>query len=140
MRRQRTYRYRCYPTVAQEVSLARTFGCARFVYNWGLRQRTDAYHDRHERLGYVELPAQLTLLKQQPDTAWLAEVSSVPLQQALRHLDRAFRNFFERRAKYPAFKRKRGKQAATFASSAFTWNSETCTLTLAKMEAPLRIR
>jgi putative transposase len=73
--------------------LARTFGCACFVFNWGLRQRMDAYFDRHERLGYVELSAQLTQLNQQADTAWLTGVSSVPLQQALRHLDRAFPAF-----------------------------------------------
>jgi putative transposase len=91
-------------------------------------------------LGYVELSAQLTQLKQQADTAWLTEVSSVPLQQALRHLDRAFRNFFERRAKYPAFKKKHGKQAATYASTAFSWDAKTHTLTLAKMASPLHIR
>jgi putative transposase len=69
----------------------------------------------------------------------LNEVSSVPLQQALRHLDTAFRHFFEGRAKYPAFKKKRGRQAATYASSAFRWNVEARALTLAKMDAPLDI-
>jgi putative transposase len=88
-------------------------GSARFVYHWALRLRTDAYYQRQERLGYHEASAALTTLKQQPDTVWLNEVSSVPLQQALRHLDKAFRNFFERRAKYPPFKTKRGRQAAT---------------------------
>jgi putative transposase len=105
MEQKRAYRCRFYPTDVQDVVLARTFGCTRFVYNWGLRQRTDAYHARHERLGYVELSGQLTHLKQQPATIWLQEVSSVPLQQALRHLDAAVRNFFEHRAKYPTFKK-----------------------------------
>jgi putative transposase len=81
----------------------------------------------------------LTSLKQQPDTAWLNEVSSVPLQQALRHLDRAFRNFFDGRAKYPTFHKRHGRQAATYASSAFRWDAENRTLTLAKMETPLDI-
>ena len=71
--------------------------------------------------------------------AWLNEVSSVPLQQALRHLDKAFRNFFEGRAKYPTCHKKHGRQAATYASSAFRWNAEARTLTLAKIEAPLDI-
>ena len=48
MQYKRAYKYRCYPTDAQAAVLARTFGCARFVYNWGLRQRMEAYHDRHE--------------------------------------------------------------------------------------------
>ena len=108
MRQKRAYRYRCYPTPAQAAVLARTFGCARFVYNWALRLRTDAYYERQERVSYADTSAALTTLKQQPETTWLNEVSSVPTQQALRHLDKAFRNFFEGRAKYPTFHKKHG--------------------------------
>jgi putative transposase len=79
-------------------------------------------------------------LKREPETTWLNEVSSVPPQQALRHLDRAFRNFFEGRAKYPAFHRKHGSQAAEYTTSAFYWDADAKTLTLAKMDAPLAIR
>ena len=139
MRQKRAYRYRCYPTPTQAAVLARTFGCARFVYNWALRLRTDAYYQRHERIGYHEASAALTTLKQQSETAWLNEVSSVPVQQALRHLDKAFRNFFEGRAKYPTFHKKHGKQSATYASTAFRWDAQQRTLTLAKMETPLRL-
>jgi putative transposase len=77
-------------------------------------------------------------LKTQPETEWRAPVSSVPLQQSLRHLDRAFVNFFEGRAKYPAFKKKHGTQSATYTAAAFTWKDGQ--LTLAKTEAPLAIR
>lgn len=140
MRQKRAYRFRFYPTAEQETILARTFGCTRYVYNWALRQRTDAYYERHERIGYHEASAALTALKQRPDTAWLAAVSSVPLQQALRHLDSAFRNLFEGRANYPAFKKKHGKQSATYASTAFAWDAATRTLKLAKLDAPLAIR
>jgi putative transposase len=140
MRQKRAYRYRFYPTPDQEATLARTFGCTRYVYNWALRLRTDAYYQRHERIGYVDLSAALTILKQQPETIWLTEVSSVPLQQALSHLDSAFRNLFEGRAKYPAFKKKRGKQSATYANTGFSWDAATRTLKLAKMEQPLDIR
>jgi putative transposase len=140
MRQKRAYRYRCYPTPTQAAVLARTFGCARFVYNWALRLRTDAYYDRQVRLSYVDLSAALTTLKQQPETAWLNEVSSVPTQQALRHLETAFRNFFAGRAKYPTFHKKHGTQSATYASTAFRWNAEQRALTLAKMDSPLQIR
>ncbi|HEX5441934.1 MAG TPA: RNA-guided endonuclease TnpB family protein [Ktedonobacterales bacterium] len=139
MKQKRAYRYRFYPTPEQATVLARTFGSARFVYNWALRLRTDAYYERQERIGYHEASAALTTLKQQQETAWLNEVSSVPLQQALRHLDKAFRNFFEGRVKYPTFHKKHGRQAATYASSAFRWDAETRVLTLAKMDAPLDI-
>jgi putative transposase len=80
MQHKRAYRYRFYPTPEQAAVLARTFGCARYVYNWALRLRTDASHERQERIGYHEASAALTTLKQHPDTAWLNEVSSVPLQ------------------------------------------------------------
>lgn len=140
MHHKRAYRYRIYPTAEQATVLARTFGCARYVYNWALRLRTDAYYQRGERLDYHAASAALTTLKQHADTAWLSEVSSVPLQQALRHLDKAFRNFFAGRAKYPTFHTKHGKQAATYASSAYRWDAQARTLTLAKMDAPLRIR
>jgi putative transposase len=140
MRQKRAYRYRFYPTLEQAVVLARTFGCARYVYNWALRLRSDAYYERQQRIDYHEASASLTALKQQPEMAWLNEVSSVPLQQALRHLDSAFRNFFEGRAKYPTFRKKQGRQAATYASSAFRWDAEARTLILAKMDAPLDIR
>jgi putative transposase len=119
--------------------LAQTFGCARYVYNWALRLRTDAYYERQERIGYHEASAALTALKQQPETVWLNDVSSVPLQQALRHLDMAFRQFFAGCAKYPTFKKKRSRQAAAYASNAFRWDAESRTLTLAKMDTPLDI-
>src|SRR5258708_37765436 len=98
MKQKRAYRYRFYATPEQASVLARTFGSARFVYNWALRLRTDAYYQRQERLGYHELAAALTTLKQQPETEGVNEVSSVPLQQALRHLTKACHTVFEGRA------------------------------------------
>jgi putative transposase len=138
MEQQGAYKYRFYPTQEQAQTLARTFGCVRYVYNWGLRTRTDAYYQRKEHLYYEQLAGALTALKHQEEVAWLQEVSSVPLQQGLRHLESAFRNFFDGRAKYPKFKKKRGPQSATYASSAFKWDGQV--LTLAKMQAPLDIR
>jgi putative transposase len=138
MQQKRAYKYRVYPTEEQKHVLARTFGCARFVYNWALRHKTDAFYQEQKRLYYKDLSEALTLLKQQDGYSWLAEVSSVPLQQALRHLDKAFLNFFEGRAEYPTFKKKRKKQSATYASNAFKWDGTS--LTLAKMTTPLDIR
>src|SRR5216683_5785063 len=137
MKQKKAYKYRMYPTDEQANILARTFGCCRYVYNWALRARTDAFFQRGERLYYNQLAIMLTDLKKQEKTAWLAEVSSVPLQQALRHLDTAFRNFFEGRAEYPTFHKKHGVQAATYAANAFRWDGHS--LTLARMDAPLAI-
>ncbi len=126
-----------HPTDEQKQLLARTFGCCRSVYNWALRERTDAYYKRGERLSYEDTAQRLVLLKKREETSWLNEVSSVPLQQALRNLDRAFRHFFEGRAHYPTFKKKRHQQAATYASNAFSWDGKS--LTLAKMDESLAI-
>src|SRR6266571_8377539 len=138
MKQKRAYQYRFYPTDEQGRIFAHTFGCARFVYNWALRLRTDAYYKENKRIGYHETSALLTQLKQQEEYAWLTEVSSVPTQQALRHLDKAFRNFFEGRAKYPMFKKRRNQQSAEYTTSAFKWDGTS--LTLAKMTEPLDIR
>jgi putative transposase len=137
MKQKRAYQYRIYPTDEQKHILARTFGCARFVYNWALRLRTDAYYERQERIGYHELSSRLTHLKQQDDHTWLNEVSCVPPQQALRHLEKAFKNFFEGRAKYPKFHSRHGEQSAEYTTSAFKWDGTS--LSLAKMDAPLDI-
>lgn len=134
----RAYKFRFYPTPEQEVILARTFGCARFAYNHMLRLRTDAWFQRQERIGYYETSAALTALKKDPEFVWLNEVSSVPVQQALRHLQAAFGNFFAKRAKYPAFKCKDGPQSAVYTASAFKWDGKV--LKLAKMAAPLAVR
>ena len=138
MNTERAYRYRFYPTPEQATLLARTFGCVRFVWNAVLRYRTDAFYQRQEKIGYHDASAFLTQLKKQPDTAFLTEVSSVPLQQCLRHQQTAFKHFFAKRARYPHFKSKKHRQSATFASSAFSYRNGQ--ITLAKCREPLNIR
>lgn len=134
----RAYKYRFYPSPEQEQLLARTFGCVRFVYNAVLRYRTDAFHERKEKVGYVAANAELSQMKKAAETAFLNEVSSVPLQQCLRHQQTAFKNFFEGRAKYPTFKSKRHRQSAEFTRSAFKYRDGK--LFLAKCQEPLAIR
>lgn len=134
----RAYRFRCYPTPEQQQALARTFGCARFVYNHMLRLRTDAWFQRQQKVGYHETSSALTALKKQPGLAWLNEVSSVPLQQSLRHLQTAFGNFFAKRAAYPSFKSRHDRQAAEYTTSAFKWDGKA--LRLAKMDEALPVR
>lgn len=138
METKRAYKFRFYPTPEQEQNLAQTFGCVRFVYNHMLRQRTDAWFQRQEKIGYHQTSSMLTDLKKQPEFAWLNEVSSVPVQQSLRHLQTAFGNFFAKRAKYPSFKTKHGIQAAEYTTSAFKWDGEQ--LRIAKMDAVLDVR
>lgn len=110
--------YRCYPTPEQEQILSRTFGCVRYVYNWGLASRTKAFKDGG-RMTYAQSDAALTVLKRQPETVWLNEVSSVPTQQTLRDLQTAFANFFAKRAAYPSFKKKGARETARYTKSGF---------------------
>jgi putative transposase len=135
----RAFKYRFYPTGEQAVELSRTFGCVRLVYNKALEERTRAWYGEQRRISYVQSSAALTEWKKTGELAFLTEVSSVPLQQALRHLQTAFGNFFAQRAQYPRFKsRKKSRSSAEYTRSAFTWREGQ--LTLAKMAGPLDIR
>lgn len=100
----RAYKYRFYPTPEQEDNLIRTWGCVRVVYNKALDMRTSAWYERQERVSYADTSAALAEWKKTDGLAFLREVSSVPLQQALRSLQTAFSNFWGKRAKYPRFK------------------------------------
>ncbi len=113
-------------------------GCTRLVYNCALAARTEAWYKRQERVGYIETSAMLTQWKKQEDLQFLNEVSCVPLQQGLRHLQTAFSNFFAGRAKYPNFKKKHQGGSAEFTKSAFRWKDGK--VFLAKSSEPLAIR
>jgi putative transposase len=87
------YNYRLCPAPGQRQALARAFGCARVVFNDGLRARQEAHAAGLPYIGDVELSARLTAAKATPERAWLGEVSAVVLQQALADLNTAYRNF-----------------------------------------------
>ena len=89
------YSYRLYPTPGQRAALARAFGCARVVFNDALAARKAAYEAGQPYISDAALSARLTASKATPERAWLTEVSSVVLQQALADLNSAYRNFFE---------------------------------------------
>jgi putative transposase len=131
------FRFRFYPTAAQVDFLNRTFGCARVVYNRARAMREEAW-SRKEKIGFLQTNAMLTKLKKDEAFSWLNEVSSVPLQQALRHLDAAYTAFYRKRARYPRFRSKIGPQSAEFTRSGFKYRDGD--LTLAKMDAPLDVR
>jgi putative transposase len=134
----RALKYRFYPTASQAAELCRTFGCVRLVYNRALEERSRVWRCESRRVSYGQTSALLTAWKKTEDLAFLNEVSSVPLQQALRHLQTAFTAFWDRRARYPRFKsRKRSRSSAKYTRSAFRWRDGQ--LTLAKLTGPLAI-
>ena len=135
---EKAHRYRFYPTPEQESLLRRTLGCVRLVYNKALHERTQAWYERQERVGYPETSTMLTQWKREEDLDFLNEVSCVPLQQGLRHLQTAFTNFFAGRTKYPNFKKKHHGGSAEFTKSAFKFKNQE--IYLAKSSEPLPIK
>ena len=117
--------------------LNRTFGCVRVVWNRTLAARQARYATERKSTSYAETDRTLTAMKRDPGLAWLGEVSSVPLQQALRYQHAAFGAFFAGRSRYPRFKSRRGRQSATFTRSAFRMHGTD--LRLAKMSKPLKV-
>lgn len=121
------YNFRLYPTGPQCEALARTFGCARVVFNDALRARQQAHEQGLPYLTDADLSKALTAAKATPQRAWLGEVSSVVLQQALADLNTAYRNFFNsvtgkrkgRKVAPPRFRsRKDNRQAVRFTRNA----------------------
>ncbi len=117
------FQYRFYPTIQQRQALAQLFGCVRVVWNDALTQSKSEKYP-----GYKTLSKSLTLSKKTEERAWLNDVSSVPLQQSLKQLDVAYKNYFDslkgkRKGKklgQPRFKKKTKSQSATFVKSGFS--------------------
>jgi putative transposase len=135
---QKAFKYRFYPTAEQETLLRRTMGSTRLVYNRALAARTEAWYERQERVGYKETSSMLTDWKKDESLSFLNEVSCVPLQQGLRHLQKAFGNFWAGRAKYPTFKKKRNGGSAEFTKSAFRFKDGEIFLAKSAEALPIR--
>lgn len=132
-----SHKYRAYPTPEQAELLAKTFGCARFVWNQILDWRSREYALHGTKINYTKSAARLTAIKRDPALAWLSEVSAVALQQSLRNQDTAFSNFFAKRGKYPSFKSKQDRQSVRLVSTAFRIKNGQ--LYIAKSDEPLKL-
>ena len=115
--------------------LNRTFGCVRVVWNRTLAWRRQRYQTEKTGTTFARANTYLTAMKATEELAWLNEVSSVPLQQAIRHQQAAYAAFFAKRARYPRFKSRQGRQCAEYTRSGFRWRDGA--LYLAKMDEPL---
>jgi putative transposase len=100
------YKYRIYPNLVQKELMAKHFGCARYVYNWGLEKKSKAYQTEDKNLTCFDLINEMVKLKKIEEYKWLSEVNSQSLQMPLRNLDNAYTNFFKKRGKFPKFKSK----------------------------------
>jgi putative transposase len=104
---EKAFKFRFYPNKQQIELINKTFGCARFVYNYYLAKREEIYKTQGVTFDYNDCSADLTQLKK--EKIWLKEVDKFALQNSLKDLDKAFKNFFEGNAKYPKFKSKKSK-------------------------------
>jgi putative transposase len=102
----KAYKFRIYPNKEQQVAFSKTFGCTRMIYNYYLDKRIKLYQDEKITFGYTKCSNDMTALKQERE--YLKEIDSIALQQALRHLDTAFQNFFKNKnSGFPKFKSKK---------------------------------
>jgi putative transposase len=130
------YRFRLYPHPHQQVALARAFGCARVVWNDALAKSRELYAAGQKTSYPVLAKLCITQAKQTPERQWLVEPSNVVLQQSLRDLDQAYRNWWASlkgkrkgaKVKPPRFKKRRGAQSVRFMSHVFRTGDRTLTL------------
>ena len=132
------YRYRIYPNMAQRVALSQLFGCVRYVYNWGLSRCKAHYRRTGKNISSYDLSKELTHHKREPDKLWLNDVLRMPLRVSLFHLDEAYKNFFEKRANKPKFKKKTNNQKATITYQYFSIKNNK--LNINKIPGLLKIR
>ena len=108
----RAYKYRIYPTDEQKVLFAKTFGCCRFVYNWALNLKIEAYRQEKRSVAYKEVQDRL-VNELKKENQWLAEVNSQALLNSIRNLDIAYKNFFRdtHAVGFPRFKSRKNRQS-----------------------------
>lgn len=134
----KAFKFRFYPTQEQSEVLERTYGCVRLVYNKALEERTRSWYEDHVSLDYVDTAKLLTEWRNSEELGFLSEVSVVPLQQSLRHLQKAFSSFWTKTAKYPKFKsRKNSTLGLEYSKSGFTIKNGD--VFVAKIKSPLNI-
>lgn len=108
----RAYKYKIYPTEEQKVLFAKTFGCCRFVYNWALNLRIEAYKRDKKSVAYKEVQDRM-VNELKKENQWLTEVNSQALLSSIRNLDTAYKNFFRdtKAVGFPRFKNRKSKQS-----------------------------
>ena len=108
----RAYKYRIYPTEEQKVLFVKTFGCCRFVYNWALNLKIEAYRQEKKTIAYKEVQDRM-VNELKKDNQWLTEVNSQALLNTIRNLDTAYKNFFRdtHTVGFPRFKSRKNRQS-----------------------------
>jgi len=106
----KAYKYRLNPNNEQRVALSKNLGCVRWVYNWALSRKIEAYEKENRALSFFDLSKELPNLKAAEETKWLKEADSQALVMSLRNLDNAFTRFFREKKGFPKFKSKKSNR------------------------------
>jgi len=128
----KAFKYRIYPNRKQSEMLNEHFGATRFVYNWGLEKKTEAYQQESKTLSCFELINNLKQLK--VDEPWLKTVNSQSLQAVLRNLDNAYTKFFREKKGFPRFKSRHNPKQSFQCPQACSVNWESGTLSIPKIK------
>ena len=115
----KSYKFRLLPKEEQIPMLEKHFGCTRFVFNYFLKEKQEHYLNNKKTLNYNNCASALTVLKQSEEFKWLTEVNSQSLQAALKNLETAYGNFFNKKAKFPRFKSKKCKNSFNIPQSVY---------------------
>lgn len=112
----KSYKFRIYPNAEQRIQIEKTFGCCRFVYNYFLAQRINAYKDFGKAILLFEQSRELTKMKKAEETKWLMKVDRDACDRELRHLESAYKNFFHglKAGKYAGFPKFKSKKSNEF--------------------------
>jgi putative transposase len=133
-----SFKQRIHPNLEQQAFLRREFGCGRFVYNWALGLRSEAWAKDKTKITGPEIGKRLTQLKKQEEFSWLKDASARSLFYTLMNLEVAYSNFFGKRAKYPGFK-KRKHCGGSFKMDASQFQLVSGKLKLPKLAGTIRV-
>lgn len=107
----KAFKFELNPNDDQKAAMSRQFGCARFVFNFGLNEKSKVFKETGKTISCFDLIKRVTAMKKDEAMAWLGEVHSQTLQMSLRNLDNAYTNFFSKRGSFPKFKSRKGRQS-----------------------------
>lgn len=122
---EKAYKYRIYPNKQQRELIQKTFGCCRFVYNYYLDKRIQAYQQDKTSLNYYDCCKDLTVLKR--ELIWLKEPDKCSLQNSLKDLDNAYQKYFKEHYGFPKFKSKKTHKLS-YKTQNYLANSKTYTI------------
>ena len=129
----KAFKYRIYPNQEQAQMFEEHFGATRFVYNWGLEQKTTAYQTESKSLSCIELTNNMKVLKE--TEPWLKTVNSQSLQMALRNLDNAYTKFFREKKGFPRFKSRHNPKQSFQCPQFCTVDWENSTISIPKIKS-----